>query len=123
MLTLGMFHAQGQEGGCNISMISGHLGVTNAAVSQSLDQFVQQGLALRIEQPQDRRSKRLSLTPKGREVLQGGLNAQQAWMDNLQQLTDDEAAQLSAALRLLAERLAPLENTKVPATSQTSPLN
>jgi DNA-binding MarR family transcriptional regulator len=123
MFTLGQIHAHEKQGGCNISMISGHLGVTNAAVSQSLDQLVQQGLALRIEHPQDRRSKRLSLTPKGREVLQGGLDAQQAWMEILQPLTDDEAAQLSAALRLLAERLAPLENTRVSAAPQTSPLN
>lgn len=123
MFTLGQIHAHEQGGGCNISMISGHLGVTNAAVSQSLDQLVQQGLALRIEHPRDRRSKRLSLTPRGREVLQGGLDAQQGWMDTLQQLTDDEASQLSAALSLLAAKLAQLENTKVPATSQTSPLN
>ena len=104
-------------------MISDHLGVTNAAVSQSLDDLVQQGLTLRIEHPQDRRNKRLSLTPKGREVLQAGLDAQQAWMDVLQQLTDDEAAQLSAALRLLAEKLAQLEHAKVPASFQTSSLN
>ena len=123
MFTLRQIHAHEQQGGCNISMISSHLGVTNAAVSQSLDQLVQQGLALRIEHPQDRRSKRLSLTPQGREVLQGGLDAQQGWMDILQQLTDDEAAQLSAALRLLAEKLAQLENTKVSATPQTSSLN
>lgn len=123
MFSLRQIHAHEQQGGCNISMISDHLGVTNAAVSQSLDQLVQQGLVLRIEHPQDRRSKRLSLTPEGREVLQGGLDAQQAWMGVLQQLTDDEAAQLSAALRLLADKLAELDNTKAPASFQTSSLN
>ena len=123
MFSLRQIHAHEQQGGCNISMISDHLGVTNAAVSQSLDQLVQQGLVLRIEHPQDRRSKRLSLTPEGREVLQGGLDAQQAWMGVLQQLTDDEAAQLSAALRLLADKLAELDNAKAPASFQTSSLN
>ena len=123
MFSLRQIHAHEQQGGCNISMISDHLGVTNAAVSQSLDQLVQQGLALRLEHPQDRRNKRLSLTPEGREVLQGGLDAQQAWMGVLQQLTDDEAAQLSAALRLLADKLAELDNAKAPASFQTSSLN
>ena len=122
MFTLRHIHAHEQQGGCNISMISDHLGVTNAAVSQSLDDLVQQGLTLRIEHPQDRRNKRLSLTPKGREVLQAGLGAQQAWVDVLPPLADDEAAQMKAALRLLGEKLTQLEHAKGPAPVQTPSL-
>jgi len=118
MFTLRQIHAHEQQWCCNISMISEHLGVTNAAVSQSLDQLVQQGFALRIEDPQDRRNKRLSLTPKGLKALQGGFEAQQAWIDAfIQQLTDAEAIHMIAALRLLAEKLTHLEDDKFSVSS------
>jgi len=98
------------RGGCNISLISEQMGVTNAAVSQTLDLLVQQGLVLRIEDPQDRRNKRVLLTDKGEQVLRQSMEAPQTWITDLAaRLTDDEKELVTKTFQLLAEKLEPLK--------------
>ncbi|MGQ9492045.1 MAG: MarR family transcriptional regulator [Anaerolineae bacterium] len=98
----------GEQGGCNVSMMGEQMGVTSAAVSQALDRLVQQGLVSRTEDPQDRRHKRIQLTPRGKQVLNEGLEARQAWIADLDaRLTEDEKALIVRALALLADRLPP----------------
>jgi DNA-binding MarR family transcriptional regulator len=97
---------QGEQNGCNVSMIGEQMGVTSAAISQTLDRLVQQGLVSRTEDPQDRRNKRIQLTPRGEQVLSEGLEARQAWIADLDaRLTEDEKALIGRALALLAEKL------------------
>jgi len=97
---------QGEQGGCNVSMIGEQMGVTSAAISQTLDRLVQQGLVSRTEDLQDRRNKRIQLTPRGEQVLSEGLEARQAWIADLDaRLTEDEKALIGRALTLLAEKL------------------
>ncbi len=95
-----------RSGACGVSNISEDLGVTNAAVSQMLDRLVHNGLVLRGEDPADRRSKRIELTPKGREVMHGTMKARQQWFLALAgTLTEDELTAATAALRILADRM------------------
>ncbi len=105
LFILRQIHAQTQRG-CNISLISARMGVTNAAISQTLDHLVQQGLVSRTEDPQDRRNKRILLTAKGEQFLHQSMEASQSWMiDLIEQLTDDEREAVARAFQLLAEKL------------------
>ncbi|MEE8440536.1 MAG: MarR family transcriptional regulator [Spirochaetia bacterium] len=95
-----------QIGSCAVSDISEDLGVTNAAVSQMLDRLVQNGLVLREEDPKDRRAKRIELTPRGRQVMRGAMEAREKWFGALAAtLTEDEGAAAAATLRILTERM------------------
>lgn len=108
-LILRQVHANAQ-GGCNISLISEHLGVTSAAVSQTLDLLVQQGLVSRTEDPQDRRNKRILLTEEGERLLRRSMEARQSWVADLEaSLTPEEKEVVSQALQILAEKLAPFD--------------
>ncbi len=112
MITLRHVFNQGATKGCSISAISDRLEITNAAVSQSLDKLVDQGLVERQENPKDRRSKQILLTPKGEEILKESMQAKQAWLDNLAaQLTPEEQTQIEAAFRLLTEKITEMEKS------------
>src|SRR3990172_4618750 len=60
------------HGVCGVSEIGVHLDVTNAAASQMVERLVQQGLLERAEHPDDRRAKQLTLTRKGRALIEKG---------------------------------------------------
>ena len=99
-----------RTGACAVSSISNDLGVTSAAVSQLLDRLVQNGLVLRGEDPVDRRSKRIELTPKGREVIRGTMKARQQWFLALAGiLSEEERTTATATLRILADRMIDVE--------------
>jgi DNA-binding MarR family transcriptional regulator len=82
------------------------MGVTSAAASQMLERLVQQGLVLRMEDPGDRRAKKLVLTEKGKHTIQEVSQARQKWMEGLvQSLTQEEKEQITAALNLLVDKI------------------
>lgn len=90
---------------CGVSDIGADLGVSSAAASQMLDRLVQQGLVERIEDPDDRRGKRLSLTEKGMKLVQEGMYARQEWMKVLSaSLSETEKETVGKALALLVEK-------------------
>ena len=98
------------EGTCGVSEVGSHLGVTNAAASQMVEKLVQQGLLERAEDPHDRRAKQLTLTPKGRALIQKGAAAHHRWMDDLPRvLTSEQQAAIAAALDCLTEAARNLE--------------
>ena len=110
IIALRQLYHQNEEAGCSVSHISERLGVTNAAVSQSLDKLVNQGLVKRKENPQDRRSKQISLTPAGEEMLKKSMRAQESWIDELgTKLSAEEQAQIESAFRLLSEKINDME--------------
>jgi len=112
MIALRQVYHRRKEGGCSISNISENLGVTNAAISQSLDKLVQMGLVMRTENPNDRRSKQISLTKRGEQILIESMRYQQAWQKELiETLTSGEADELAQALMLLAEKLPEIEHS------------
>lgn len=87
-----------------ITEISEHLGVTNAAASQSVERLVQMGLVERAEDPEDRRARRLTLTARGRSLIVRGIEARGRWIEGLTDaLTPDQQELIVSALTLLTQ--------------------
>ncbi len=98
------------RGGCGVSDIGEDLGVTNAAASQMIDRLVQQGLIQRAEDPNDRRVKSLTLTQKGRALVEESIASRRRWMEELTQtLTPQEQESIIQSLTLLTEAALGLE--------------
>jgi DNA-binding MarR family transcriptional regulator len=90
------------KGACGMSGISSGYDITPAATSQLVDKLVQGGLIQRVEDQSDRRAKLLSLTDKGRELIQRGIEERYRWVDELSsKLTKDELASISEALDIM----------------------
>lgn len=97
-------------GRCGVSGIGDHLGVTNAAASQMIERLVQQGFLERTEDPEDRRSKQISLTEKGRKLIEGGIDSRHRWMEDLTTtLSIEEQELIIQALVLLTRAVRELE--------------
>jgi len=93
-------------GPCSVSEIAQRMGVTNAAASQILDRLVDQGLVVRRENPADRRSKRVALTPQGQALLAEATHWHRSWLRAwLARFEPAEADLLRRALELLDRHL------------------
>jgi MarR family transcriptional regulator for hemolysin len=91
-------------GNSGVSEIGEQMGVTSAAASQAIDRLVLQGLIERTEDPIDRRAKRLALTPKGRMLIEKGIEARSRWVEGLTDaLTPEQQSMTISALTLLTE--------------------
>lgn len=98
------------KGACGVSGVGSHLGVTNAAASQMVDRLVHLGLVARAEDPNDRRGKQLTLTSKGRALVQKSLDARRRWLEDLvAALTHEQQAEIADALARLTEAARELE--------------
>jgi DNA-binding MarR family transcriptional regulator len=92
------------RGMCDVSEIGEQLGVTNAAASQAVDRLVGLGLIERTEDPDDRRAKRLTLTQKGRTLIEQGIEARSKWIEGLMDvLTSEQQNMIISALTLLTK--------------------
>jgi DNA-binding MarR family transcriptional regulator len=114
-LTMGQFGAMfhiSRKGGCGVSDIGNDLGVTNSAASQMLDRLVQYELINRSEDPSDRRGKLISLTNKGRQILQEGNLANRIWLEELaRSMNPDEQEQVNKAILIIIDKARELETT------------
>ena len=109
-----LFHLNSM-GTSGVTDLGEHLGVTSAAASQLLDRLVQQDLIQRSEDPHDRRVKQIVMTDKGCRVLNDGVRARQAWLDDLANtIPDDEKEQILIGLDALIERANQIEKTVEP---------
>jgi DNA-binding MarR family transcriptional regulator len=91
-------------GSAGVSEIGAQLGVTNAGASQAVERMVQAGLIERTEDPQDRRAKKLALTPKGRTLIGRGIEIRSQWVEGLTEaLTSEQQSMIISALTLLTE--------------------
>ena len=98
------------HGGCGISEISAHLDVTAPAASQMVDRLVQMGLLERGEDPNDRRAKQVTLSAKGRALIEKGIEARNRWSEELAtKLTAEQRGIVIEALAHLAEAASKLE--------------
>lgn len=110
------------KGACGVSDLGDEMGVTSAAASQLLERLVQQGLATRAEDPQDRRNKVVTLTAAGQHIVQESMAARQAWLAHLaERLPPTEQEQVNTALQLLIEKATAAENHESPAGSPEQP--
>jgi DNA-binding MarR family transcriptional regulator len=86
----------------SVSEIGGELGVSNAAASQAVDRLVVMGLIERTEDPQDRRTKRLELTPQGCTMIEKGIEARSQWIEGVTHtLNPEQQEMIISALTLL----------------------
>jgi DNA-binding MarR family transcriptional regulator len=89
----------------SVKALGDHLGLSMAAISRAADDLVQRGLVDRIEDPGDRRIKRLSLTPTGREFVLRLIEARLAGLEEfVAGLGDDDRARIDAAITPLVTR-------------------
>ena len=93
------------RGACGVSDVSDDISVTNAAASQLVDKMFQQGLLDRVEDPVDRRAKQLTITQKGREFVEDGIEQRYLWINELSEMfSDEERESISKALTILTEK-------------------
>jgi DNA-binding MarR family transcriptional regulator len=89
----------------SVKALGDRLGLSMAAISRAADDLVQRGLVDRIEDPDDRRIKRLSLTPTGRDFVRRLIEARLAGLEEfVATLSDDERARLDAAIAPILAR-------------------
>jgi len=89
---------------CGVSGLSDHLGITKPAVSQLIERLVQMGLLLRTENPNDRRSKQLHITSKGKDLIQQAIEARRKWMETLtESLAPEQQQSIAKALVTLTD--------------------
>jgi DNA-binding MarR family transcriptional regulator len=105
MSQLGALFQMHRRESSGVTDLGDKLGLTSSAASQLLERLVQQGLILRSEDPSDRRVKQLILTDKGRQILQGSIQARQSWLSDLAEtLSDCEKEAIIAALNIMIHK-------------------
>lgn len=87
-----------------VGELAGQLGRSISVTSRLVDAMVKQGWVDRIEDPADRRARRLGITTGGRAFLRDfeGVRAQ-AQREVVSSLTDDEQRLVSEAMELLGK--------------------
>jgi DNA-binding MarR family transcriptional regulator len=65
---------------CAVTELGEEFGVSGAAASQMVEKLVQMGLLERVEDANDRRVRRLLLTPKGKTIVERNFEARQGWI-------------------------------------------
>ena len=97
---------------CGISDLSEHMEISNAAASQLVDKLVQAKLLVRVEDPDDRRAKQVSLSPAGEDLIEKGIAERSRWVDALtEKLNSEERKKVAAALEILNETAKKLDVT------------
>jgi len=82
--------------------IGERLRVSSAAASQLVDRLAQGGFVERSEDPLDRRTRRISVTDRGRSLFEGRLNDTPHWIEELATaLSDGEQKVVMEALAIL----------------------
>jgi len=86
----------------SISDLSEHMEISNAAASQLVDKLVQAKLLVRVEDPNDRRAKQVSLSPTGEELVKKGIAERSRWVDEIAQaLSKEERVTVTESLEIL----------------------
>ena len=95
---------------CGISDISAHMDITSAAASQLVDKLVQGEFLGRTEDPADRRAKLLTLTPKGEQLIEGGLAARHQWVQAfIERLELSEREKVAEVMEIMTSALLKLQ--------------
>ena len=92
------------NGQCQVSDIGVQAEASNAAASQLVERLVQQGFVERREDPVNRRMKILSLTHRGKELIQKSIPSNHFLMNVMDDLTQDERMTIQAAFSILAQK-------------------
>jgi DNA-binding MarR family transcriptional regulator len=88
-----------------VTALAETLGISTASASRAADGLVRKKLATRVEDPNDRRIRRLTLTATGRELSDRIISARLAGLEDFTaSLEPDERRKLESALDALMER-------------------
>jgi DNA-binding MarR family transcriptional regulator len=88
-----------------VTSLADDLGISTASASRAADGMVRKKLATRLEDPDDRRVKRLALTAKGRRLADRIISARLASLEEFTgSLEADHRHKLESALDALMER-------------------
>lgn len=103
------------HGQCSgISDIADHMRITLPAASQLVDRLVTQGLLERTEDPNDRRCKQVSMTREGKQLVDDGIRARQAWLGQVTSgFSPEEQERIIEVLVSLTEAARRLEAEQV----------
>jgi len=92
-----------------------YMQISPAGASQMVERLVQQGLAVRVEPPGDRRVRQVHLTERGSAVVEESIAIRQRWVDSLAaSLSGDQQAIVVDAMRLLTAGAAAQEVAAAP---------
>jgi DNA-binding MarR family transcriptional regulator len=90
------------RGSCTISDISERFETTSAAASQLAEKLVQAGFMQRAEDPTDRRSRLLTLSPKGQDLVEQSIRERYRWVEELgSHLAPEEQQKIIEGLTLM----------------------
>jgi DNA-binding MarR family transcriptional regulator len=96
-------HRRGQT---SVNDLAKHWGVTKAAVSQMVDKMVDQGWIDRTENPHDRRSRDLTVTLKGVQLIEEVQKYRHGWIDEfIKGLSQEEVRIIMPAFEILNQKL------------------
>ncbi len=102
MMNLGVFEEQANY--C-LADIAGTTGASMPAVSRAVDSLVRKGLVSRVEDPEDRRRRLLSLTDEGHQLANAALLGRAAGAVKLaSSFEEEELRELDSLLSRLIER-------------------
>jgi DNA-binding MarR family transcriptional regulator len=88
-----------------VTALSDQLGISAASASRAAEGLVSKKLATRVEDPRDRRVRRLALTAKGRRLADRIISARLAGLEEFTgSLDSDERQKLESALNALMQR-------------------
>ena len=88
-----------------VTALADELGISAASASRAADGMVRKKLVTRVEDPDDRRVKRLALTAKGQRLADRIISARLAGLEEFTaSLATDEREKLEAALEALVKR-------------------
>ena len=103
---LGTLYFLNHRGNAGVSDLGEHLGVSNAAASQMVERLVEERLIERVEDPDDRRMKKITLTKQGFSVMEDSVYARLDWIGKLtNDLSPEEKMQLSVAIQLMIDKV------------------
>jgi DNA-binding MarR family transcriptional regulator len=97
----------GSDGGeaCQGKELAEQIGLSMAAISRAVDGLFEAGYVTRVEDPDDRRVRRIAITEAGEEVVGRILSARMAGLREFSaSLSGPERRKLDSALGLLLER-------------------
>jgi DNA-binding MarR family transcriptional regulator len=97
-------------GRCEVHDVSEHFDITGPAASQLVERLVQGGLADRAEDPADRRTRRVTLTDKGRSLVEASIRERYRWLEEaVAQFSPQQRATVKRALPTFSAALLPNE--------------
>ena len=111
------YHGPSDMSGLMDTMLS-----TKAAVSQMVERMVQQGVVERCEVDGDRRVRLVSLTDKGRSMVEASMTAREGWLKKISEaLTPAQKTEIGHAIHLLAEAVTRAEGRDMPVEGPAAP--